>query len=309
MLRRYVLIFHAGALGDFILSWPLALALARLHPQSRLVYVTHGQKGALAERALGVESSDIESAGWHHLFADADALPEKTAKLLTGAHTIVSFVSDGTDVWSSNVGRLNSQAKLYPIPARPPDDFTGHASDFLLDQLRPHPAIFAATDQILRSILERGIGSRQSDRKTIVIHPGSGSREKCWPLDRFIGLILRLKSTKHPLKVVVGEVEQERLSPEDLARLTQATDVIQPASFVELLDLLKTAHGYIGNDSGPSHLAGILGVPTLALFGPTNPRVWRPVGPKVHTLRHEPLSDLSVQTVLASAATWLKLNV
>ena len=74
--RRNVLIFHSGALGDFILTWPLALALGRLFPQSRIYYVTHGQKGALAEKVLRVESVDAE-AGWHPLFAEAPspALP------------------------------------------------------------------------------------------------------------------------------------------------------------------------------------------------------------------------------------------
>src|SRR5438067_1389585 len=54
MLRRNVLIFHSGAMGDFILTWPLALALGRLFPQSRIFYVTHRQKGLLAERVLRV---------------------------------------------------------------------------------------------------------------------------------------------------------------------------------------------------------------------------------------------------------------
>ena len=65
-LRRNILLFHLGALGDFVVTWPLALALARIYPQSRLFFVTHGQKGALAEKVLRVESADIE-AGWHHL--------------------------------------------------------------------------------------------------------------------------------------------------------------------------------------------------------------------------------------------------
>src|SRR5438552_19183677 len=65
---RNILLFHAGALGDFVLTWPLALALARLHPQSRLFYVTQRGKGALAERVLRVESADSD-AGWHPLFA------------------------------------------------------------------------------------------------------------------------------------------------------------------------------------------------------------------------------------------------
>src|ERR1700759_2646337 len=99
-LRRNILIFHLGALGDFIVTWPLALALARLHPQSRVFYITHGEKGALDERILRVESLDRESAGWPRLFSDTPDLPAPAARVLSGAHTIVSFFSGPDDLWS-----------------------------------------------------------------------------------------------------------------------------------------------------------------------------------------------------------------
>ena len=54
------------------------LALGRLHPQSRIIVVTHASKGALAEAALRVESTDIEQ-GWHALFADNPAPPDTVA--------------------------------------------------------------------------------------------------------------------------------------------------------------------------------------------------------------------------------------
>src|SRR5438552_11741739 len=82
-LRRNILIFHQGALGDFIVTWPLALGLARVMAQSRIFYVTSGQKGALAERALRVESVDVEG-GWHQLFSQEPRLPEPAARMLAG---------------------------------------------------------------------------------------------------------------------------------------------------------------------------------------------------------------------------------
>ena len=72
--KRNILLFHLGALGDFVLTWPLAMALARIHPQSRIIYVTHGQKGKLAEKVLHIESTDVEG-GWHHLFGSPADLP------------------------------------------------------------------------------------------------------------------------------------------------------------------------------------------------------------------------------------------
>ena len=52
MFARNILIFHSGALGDFVQTWPLGLALGRLYPQSRVIFVTQKQKGLLAEKAL-----------------------------------------------------------------------------------------------------------------------------------------------------------------------------------------------------------------------------------------------------------------
>ena len=86
MLRRNILIFHQAALGDFVVSWPLALALGRLFPQSRIMYVTAGQKGKLAEKAIRTESIDVEN-GWHHLHGDAPSLPEPARKTLGNAQS------------------------------------------------------------------------------------------------------------------------------------------------------------------------------------------------------------------------------
>src|SRR3954462_13864406 len=104
--RRNILLFHAGALGDFVVTWPLALALARVHPQSRVFFVTQRGKGALAERVLRLESADWGSGG-HAMFTEGATLGEGPAKLLAGAHSIVSFMSSAGDAFSRNVARLS----------------------------------------------------------------------------------------------------------------------------------------------------------------------------------------------------------
>src|SRR5436190_20669497 len=108
VLRRNVLILHTGALGDFVLSWPLILALGRIHPQSRIIVVTHASKGTLAEAALRVESADIEH-GWHAVYAEggaSTAADERVTRLLGGAHSIYSFVSNSNDAATANLRRL-----------------------------------------------------------------------------------------------------------------------------------------------------------------------------------------------------------
>src|SRR5688500_12872333 len=120
-LRRNILLFHQGALGDFVLTWPIALALARIHPQSRVFYVTHAQKGKLAEKVLGVESLDAE-AGWHALFGGGGPLPDLPGRMLAGAHSVISFLSAPDSPFVENVRRLAGDANVLAINPTPPAD-------------------------------------------------------------------------------------------------------------------------------------------------------------------------------------------
>ncbi len=294
MLRRNVLIFHAAALGDFVLTWPLAVGLARIYAQSRIVYVTAGEKGLLAERVLRLESADVE-AGWHNLYADDPAgLPAAAGRLLAGAHAVY-FLGRPTPTWTANVARLNPTANVVVVAV---DADPGHASERLVRGLAAHRPECEATRQILRSVADRGIGYNRPAGAGVVIHPGAGSPDKCWPAERFAELAGRLAAAGRPVRFVVGEVERERWSPTTVAQLAAVAEVRRPATLPDLLGELAGAGQFVGNDSGPAHLAGILGVPTLALFGPTDPADWHPLGPAVRTLRGSPLSTLSVADVL-----------
>ncbi|MBV8780726.1 MAG: glycosyltransferase family 9 protein [Phycisphaerae bacterium] len=287
MLRRNVLIFHSGALGDFVLSWPLAMALGRLYPQSRIICVCASQKGRLLERALRLESQDVEN-GWSALFAPDAAVTDPIARTLSGAHTICSFVAAADSCWAKNVRRLAPEAAAVFIDPVLPPKFTRHATDHLVDQLAGQPVIATAVGQLLRSIAERGTGLPNNMCGSMIIHPGAGSPAKCWPLDCF-----RKVATGRDVKWIIGEVEAERWSDAERAEATQ------PKTLVELFDILRGASLYVGNDSGPAHLAGILGVQTIALFGPSNPANWRPLGPRVKTIHRPSIDQITVDDVLA----------
>jgi hypothetical protein len=227
VLRRNVLIFHQGALGDFILTWPVALALGRLYPQSRIIYITHAAHGALAQRMLGVEWRDANIGGWHAMYAPAAhaALPEPSAALLRSAHTVISFIAAarGSD-WLDNAAQLSGHAATIVALAPPlaAHQHTGHATDNLVRQLDAQPVLQCAVAQIVNWIRKHGITVRAAPAYGVVIHPGSGSPTKCWPLDRFIELARSLPSQNLPVTFLIGHVECERWSADDLRRLNDA---------------------------------------------------------------------------------------
>jgi ADP-heptose:LPS heptosyltransferase len=279
----------------------LVLALGRLHPQSRIIVVTQASKGALAEAALRVESADIEH-GWHGLFKADATFDPRVATLIDGAHAIFSFLSNADDVFTKNLAARATEAKVIPLRTIPPDDWTKHASEWLLEQLAPQPALRTAVEQILRSVATRGIGTGRSHDGDVVIHPGSGSPAKCWPVKRFVELVERLKRNRRDVRVLLGEVELERFSDVEIKSLESLATVRRPASYLELYNELRSAAELVANDSGPAHLGAIVGVPTLTLFGPaSDPEVWKPLGPRVLTLREETLEKLTVAKVFDAA--------
>ncbi len=107
-----------------------------------------------------------------------------------------------------------------------------------------------------------------------VIHPFSGSSKKNWPLDSFRMVADRLET---PVRFCAGP--EDSLAP-------WMRDAIRIPNLFELACLLSTARLFIGNDSGITHLAAAAGVPTIAIFISTDPRVWAPRGDHVTVLEN-----------------------
>ena len=300
-LRRNILVFHQGALGDFIITWPLTLGLARVFAQSRTFYVTAGQKGALAEKLLRVDGTDAE-AGWHQLFAADPQLPPAAVRLMEGAHCVISFVSGPEDRWASNVRKFAPEATLVTLSTLAPPEVAGHITQHILAQLRPWPVIHAAAEQMLQSVSARGIGGWRGPGGPVVLHPGAGSTAKCWPAASYLQLARQLAASGRAVQVLLGEVERERWPARQIEQFAAVAPVHFPSTLIELQERISGASLFIGNDSGPSHLAGIIGVPTVVLFGPAHAGRWKPLGPRVNVLGGA-WDAITVRDVLRASAS------
>ncbi|MFN9757220.1 MAG: glycosyltransferase family 9 protein, partial [Planctomycetota bacterium] len=117
----------------------------------------------------------------------------------------------------------------------------------------------------------------------IVLAPGSGGRAKCWPRTHWLQLAAGLAAAGRALAVLVGPVEAERDDPRAWPWPT-AVSFLADLPLPVVAARLAAAAVFVGNDSGTTHLAAMLGAPTVALFGPTDPAVWAPTGPRVRVL-------------------------
>ncbi len=224
----------------------------------------------------GVTAINGDAAPWTALFADRfdERAVAPIATLLSNTQRIISFVSTGDDAWAANVRRLAPQVHIAFVPPRPPASWTHHVCDWHRQCLREQGV----------ELTNVPVAPRHNPDGPIVIHPGSGGIDKCWPLDRFEMLIEHLSQRGQKVSPIIGEAEIERWPRDTLERWRQRWNVETVLTLDRLHVVLSTARLYIGNDSGPTHLAAQLGVATLALFGPTDARVWSPRGPSVKVL-------------------------
>jgi len=274
-------LFHYGALGDFVLALPL---VRRLKGPTTLV--TAWGRASLASRLIqGVTPMDIQM--WEFMRLHADDGPTSVSPaiedLFGQASQVISFISTGDDAWSQNVKRLSPNARHLYIDPRPDEHWNRHICDWHRLQAEQQGLELRAPEQSESSASASG---------PIVVHPGSGGLDKCWPVERFEALIDGLRSGGRGVTALLGEAEVERW-PKDV--LDRWRDDYAAKVFTTLDDLhheMAGALAYVGNDSGPTHLAAQLGLPTVALFGPTDPTRWAPVGPAVTVLAPPALSAM-----------------
>ena len=120
----------------------------------------------------------------------------------------------------------------------------------------------------------------------VAIAPGSGWPGKCWPVERFAGLALRLQAKFGTGIVAVGSREEKPLVDEMNSHLqAPVLNLAGETSLGESAAIIAACALFIGNDSAPLHFAAAAGVPTLSFFGPTSPSKWSPPGPRNRVLQ------------------------
>lgn len=301
--RGQILVIRGGAIGDFILTLPAITALRRQFPEACLEVLGYPHIVQLATAAGLVDNvRSIEARSLAGFFARDGALAEELANYFSDFDLIVSYLYDPDQIFRANVGRC-SAAQFIQAPHRPAPGVREHASQVFLKPLE-QLAIFDA-EAIPKLVIQpspsepRAAGSEPYP--VLALHPGSGAEHKNWPEASWAELLQKLVfRTRLNLFLVGGEAEGDRLQRLAAALPPLRTRVAQSLPLAELAGLLAGCNAFVGHDSGISHLAAALGLPSLLLWGVTDPEIWRPPSPRVATLSHPGgLAGLPVADVLA----------
>lgn len=316
-------ILQPGAIGDCFLTLPLAELMKETVCPGGVDIIGHTEyTGILPGRSCvdGVRSMD--SMGLHRLFAGegefdlADGDPLITA--FADYTWIVTFLGEENSDFERNLiftAHCSHSAEVMTLAMKPKAGSRGHISDFYKEQFIKEsgfdPFDKLRTDKLTTSGLSKEehnnaigmplirptaadmqkgkeilseIGIRQA-RKPVVIQPGSGGTEKCWHLDNFVSAARMLAKEGIETIFLLGPAEIERFGPSAKKEIGEAGKLLTNQTLAEVLSVMSCAGGYIGNDSGITHLSAALGIRTVVVFGPTDANVYGPIGPAVTVLK------------------------
>jgi ADP-heptose:LPS heptosyltransferase len=300
-----VLLVRAGALGDVVL---LRTAVAALRAAGHSVSLLAPSGPGAALRGGGLCDVDgvlpWESATFAGLLAADASISAELRGALAPFEAVVAYTASGELV--RGLERAAPTAQVVAQPPLPPPHGP-HAARWLSEPvvafgadpaLTPPVTVSSANEKARAQSWRAGLGSR-----FLAIHPGSGAARKNWPAERFASLAERLTAGR-PFLLVEGPADAEAAAA--LARVRAAVRARDLPPRV-LGAVLAHAGLYVGNDSAVSHLAAAWGAPVLALFGPTDPAQWAPVGPRVTVLRakDEKMENLELQDVVQTARPML----
>ena len=280
-VKPRILVIRGGAIGDFILTLPAIAALRQQFPGAHLELLGYPHIAQLAVTGgLADRVQPIEARGLAGFFARNGTLEPDLMDYFSEFDLVVSYLYDPDEIFKTNVCRCLF-GQFIAGPHRPNETEPIHATQVYLKPLE-RLAIFDA-DPVPRLALD----SRPSALdNTLALHPGSGSEKKNWPETKWMEFIAWLAgSTKFELRFVGGEAEGGRLQRLAAAVPPERRQVAQSLPLPELARRLQSCAAFVGHDSGISHLAAALGLPSLVLWGDALEEIWRPQGERVVILR------------------------
>jgi len=290
-----MLAWRAGALGDTIALFPALAALRRRYPNAVLdavgtpAYLDLARQAGLVDRVW-----DAGDPLFAALFGGHEGGPRNggtpLGRWLRGVDLAVVWsgaaqaLADG--LRAGGVARVLTAAVLPPDP-QPVSAYllrclapldVADQTPLIMPRLEPTAEARTATESAWRAATG-GDGA-----PVAMLHPGAGSLAKRWPLARFVELAGLLRSEGWRVAWTCGPADQGVEEGLRAAGQPEAA-ILVGWPLPQLCALLARSAAVVAADTGIGHLAAVLAVPTVALFGPTDERVWGPLGPRVRVVR------------------------
>lgn len=279
-VRRELVIFP-GALGDFLCFLPTLRFLSQGKQVDLLACSEFADLVSPNVRVGSLERYEVR-----RLFVRGAALEERLRGFFSSYSSIFSWMGSGQSTFVQELTEL-SYGRAHVFPFQPGAQSRLHQAEYYLACVGCGSL---ETDELEVFLKPEAVAWGEwywqqhflIGKPVMALAPGSGAREKNWPVASFRAVAEWWRQhTCGAVVVILGPVEEER---GDYSALCAGAVVARNLNLGELSALLARTELYLGNDSGVSHLAAALGVVTAVLFGPSNVSRWSPQGKNVTVL-------------------------
>ncbi len=265
---KKLLFCHRGALGDFILCFPALRLLKTNFKNCHFIGIGRPEYLRLArEFSLCDEIFNCESAIFTDFF-ETGRIPESI------------YGIDAAILWLNDASILSSALKDSSVKILSIRPFVNNGIHTGMRYFNDVSTFFFPRQNYNIEDTFTDADTSSSGTANILIHPGSGSLKKNMPPDFYLALGKLIEQKGIKLNYIFGPVEIERKEylhyPEEKRVFS-----LDPVS---LKDHIIRTSLFIGNDSGPSHLAAFCGIKTVAIFADSSSAIWRPLGKNVIVL-------------------------
>lgn len=287
-----ILVMRLYFLGDVLLSTPVFEALKRRFPRAPLsVLIKRRARDILINNPFVDEVLEYDAGGRNHGPAWRARLAVDLRRRRFGL--AVDLTGDLRTSWllfaadpGFRIG-VNHAGLGFLLDRRTPYRAEGHVVDHLLRVVEPVgarldtavPALYLTEEERASAagLLER-VGVKPG-RRFVLLSPGANWPPRRWPPDRFGALARSVRERMGFVPVVAGGADETRLADEVVSRSGgSAVSLAGRTTIRELAAVAGLASAFVGNDSGPVHIAASQGTPVVALFGPNTPERFAPRG-------------------------------
>jgi ADP-heptose:LPS heptosyltransferase len=293
-MSKTIVMIHLGGLGDVLLAVPAMVRLRTRFPSHWLVLCAEEQVAKLLLACRIVDAwTSVQGRNCAGLFTGAGLVTGQVRVWLEDCDLAIAWTDDFDGKLSETLKAVGAREVI----TRSPFSATiraRHQRDRFLEAINEAPSgdaediLLTVTEPLFRLgriCLEAA--SCLPGQSFVVIHPGSGSIHKCVALETLASVVAAVQMSGATPVLLEGPADQEQVD-RLLPLCGDRPIVLKGLDLLTVAGVLARAHFFVGQDSGITHLAGLMGMHTVALFGPTDPDRWAPQGAHVAVMQGAP---------------------
>ena len=288
-MTRSIVVLHPGTLGDVLLAVPAIRRLRVRYPgHETLLMARQSVSRLLVECGVIEEAMGLEDPAGVGLFSGPALLSHELRSWLHRCDLAVAWMVDKDGTLRS----IFQEFSIARVLIQSPSSSTlraRHQSDRFLETLGIEGEVSSDIMQVPQSLVRKGTAYLDGigvscGQPLALVHPGSGSIHKCLSPGK-VASILQQFDRKGFLPIIVEGPADHDAVERVLKVVSRKPPILRSLDLTTLAAILTQATVYLGHDSGVTHLAALLGVRTIAVFGPTDQHRWAPHGDHVMIVR------------------------